>query len=180
MDSAKTASTTPLTRILATSSLARPSESGDSFTFRCPACTKLLLLDRKYAGLEGPCPKCSQLIISADPLRGKEARLTEVMPAPAMGRRTFSPPVYQNQPTDASEMPVRKPKPPPMGKEIARIEDMQRQSNAVNLTAGKRQRRSFSEKLSDPNTLSWMRTILSLLAIAAIIAGIFVLRSRGH
>ncbi|MCW1884722.1 hypothetical protein OKA04_08280 [Luteolibacter flavescens] len=43
--------------------------------FDCPACGAVLTVPASIAGMQGPCPKCWQEIISPDPARGQVARL---------------------------------------------------------------------------------------------------------
>jgi hypothetical protein len=57
------------------SSLRRVSESPEPLRFDCPACGAVLTVPAAIAGLQGPCPKCWQEIVSPDPARGLLARL---------------------------------------------------------------------------------------------------------
>ena len=154
----------------------------ETFTFRCPACAKLLILDQALAGSEGPCPKCDTQIVSANPAKGKQARRAR-LEAPEK-RIAFSPPIedrairHRQAP---KEMPI-KAKPLALGR-VAKMSELpleKRSSNTAPL--GKTDRTSLTlwQRLHEPQTLSWLRTIASLLAIVAIIAGILLVRSRGQ
>lgn len=48
--------------------------------FDCPACHAVLTVPAAAAGLQGPCPKCWQEIVSPDPTRGLPARLPAAPP----------------------------------------------------------------------------------------------------
>lgn len=48
----------------------------DLIQFHCPACGVVLRLPLPMAGQEGPCPRCSQLIVAPEPQRGFGARVT--------------------------------------------------------------------------------------------------------
>jgi len=165
----------------------------ETVTFCCPACTRILSLEHKYAGLDGPCPKCGEQIIAADPKHGKQARVAGMPEAP-MERTVWTPPNAKGGKLAPTEPQVYRPKPPPMGKKISKISDMPRVEGSsseqdkemqqrLKKAMSKRERMSLSlssirQKLRDPSTLSWIRTILSLLAIGAVVAGILLLRSK--
>jgi phage FluMu protein Com len=154
----------------------------ETFTFRCPACAKLLILDQTLAGSEGPCPKCDTLIVSADPAKEKQARRTR-LEAPEK-RIAFSPQIdnravrHRQVPT---EMPL-KAKPLALGR-VAKMSELppdKRSPNAARLGKTDQKNLTLWQRLHEPKTLSWLRTMASLLAIVAIVAGILLLRSRGQ
>lgn len=50
--------------------------------FDCPACGAVLTVPAAAAGLQGPCPKCWEEIVSPDPALGLPARLPALPPLP--------------------------------------------------------------------------------------------------
>lgn len=51
--------------------------------FDCPACGAVLTVPAAAAGIQGPCPKCWQEIVSPDPAKGLPARLPAIPPQAA-------------------------------------------------------------------------------------------------
>lgn len=186
--------------------LPRSVTEGEPFTFRCPACRKLLLLNEKFAGLEGPCPKCGMQILSADPFRKMPARLvTPAMSEPPIERRVWSPPVFarltekKSADTDTDTRPSKivkggglVPKPLPLQKPLAKTTDLPHYDLEKDPERAARQQRmretmSITEHLelmvdrvNRPATLSRLRITISLMTIVAVVFGILLLRSRGH
>jgi hypothetical protein len=66
--------------------------------FDCPACGAVLTVPATIAGMQGPCPKCWQDIVSPDPARGLPARLPTPPPAAAPEPLTAAPPPVPEAP----------------------------------------------------------------------------------
>lgn len=79
--------------------------------FDCPACGAVLTVPAAIAGMQGPCPKCWQEIISPDPARGLPAR----RPAP--------PPVAVTPAPDLETAPAPVPAEPPRADAIPIADD---------------------------------------------------------
>jgi hypothetical protein len=59
--------------------------------FDCPACGAILTVPAAAAGIQGPCPKCWQEIVSPDPAHGLPARLPTLPPGPTAEPETPPP-----------------------------------------------------------------------------------------
>ena len=73
--------------------------------FDCPACGAILTVPAAAAGIQGPCPKCWQEIVSPDPERGLPARLPGLPPGPP-AEPFPAPAVAASEDTPAADSPA--------------------------------------------------------------------------
>ena len=87
-----------------------------SIRFDCPACGVTLTVPGAASGLQGPCPKCWQEIVSPDIARGLPARLPHlppVAPPPPPAQEAPAPPPVPPAPVaEAPVIPAPFPEPP--------------------------------------------------------------------
>jgi hypothetical protein len=80
--------------------------------FDCPACGVLLTVPAAAAGIQGPCPRCWQEIISPEPARGLPAMLPAVSPPPPSQAHEVPPP--REAPALEPPPAIPAPAPPPL------------------------------------------------------------------
>jgi len=81
--------------------------------FDCPACGAVLTVPAAIAGMQGPCPKCWQEIISPDPAIGMPARLPALPAATAPEPEPIAPPAPELV-ASSTPAPVEPPTPEPL------------------------------------------------------------------